>query len=259
MTRNDRIQIIYQLTFDAPFHFGTGISAGLIDRTVTRDHRGYLYVPASTFKGILRGYCEQLCRFYLPEQLQKTIVSAHDGLAALADFGGVLSPISRIFGSPLYPGTLHFKDAEQTEEDHRNYESWNAKKEGEGKYKSTQTSTLTQVRIDRLTRTAADQALFTSEFGQHGMAFTGEINGWLTCTPAHALAEEEVMDFTPTHSLLVLLAGLQLIEQLGGNKSTGKGRCTCQITQLTINQKRYTSEQWQGWLEHLDVLANYDA
>lgn len=92
--KTDRIQIDYELTFHTLFHCGTGIRTGLIDRTVVRDGDGYLYVPGSTFKGVLREHCEQLSRFYLPAQgvepaqsTEKGIASPHDAEAALLDLG----------------------------------------------------------------------------------------------------------------------------------------------------------------------------
>src|SRR5437016_1233700 len=112
------VQIDYVLTFDAPFHFGTGIATGLVDRTVIRDAGSDLYVPASTFKGVLREHCEQLCRFYLPNA---QVASPHNAYAALAQFGKAPPLISRIFGSPLYPGTLRFNDAKQEQETHNLY------------------------------------------------------------------------------------------------------------------------------------------
>ena len=54
MAKTDRIQLSYDVTFTAPFHHGTGLRLGLIDRTVVRDHDGYLYVPGSTIKGCVR-------------------------------------------------------------------------------------------------------------------------------------------------------------------------------------------------------------
>lgn len=259
MTHPDRIQIQYQLEFDAPFHFGTGISAGLIDRTVIRDDGGYFYVPASTFKGVLREHCEQLCRFYLPAQ---SVASPHNAYAALADFSGTLTPVSRIFGSQLTPGQLRFYDATQTENERRMYDSWDRSDDQRvGKYKSAQASITTQVRIDRLTRTAAEGALYTSEFGIRGLLFEGRIDGWLACTPVEALAvsasDGEGFSGAPTYSLLLLLAGLQLIERLGGNKSTGKGHCICRIETLALNKRACSEKQWQFWLEHLDELVHY--
>src|SRR5690348_11103453 len=83
--RSDRIHIAYDLTFATPFHCGTGIRVGLIDRTVVRDSEGYLYVPGSTFKGVLRERCEQLARLYeeLDENMLELIASPHDEAVAL--------------------------------------------------------------------------------------------------------------------------------------------------------------------------------
>lgn len=245
------VQIDYELRFDAPFHLGTGVTAGQIDRTVIRDAGGYLYVPASTFKGVLREHCEQLCRFYLPNSQPP---SPHDSYAALAQFGKAPSLITRIFGSPLSPGGLRFDDALLDEGEKKKYEDWKAYKE----WKEMQTSVATQVRIDRVTRTAADEALYTSEFGTRDHVFIGKIKGSLDCTPVdilRATQSDEMNLPTPTYSLLVLLAGLLMIERLGGNKSTGKGQCRCIITGLWLDGKICT-EQWPSWIEHLDDALN---
>ncbi|HLX40940.1 MAG TPA: RAMP superfamily CRISPR-associated protein, partial [Ktedonobacteraceae bacterium] len=79
-TRIDRIQIDYTLTFKTPFHCGTGIRAGLIDRTVVKDGAGYLYVPGSTFKGMVREYCEQLSRMFeeLDDDMRERIADPHE-------------------------------------------------------------------------------------------------------------------------------------------------------------------------------------
>lgn len=239
------VQIDYELQFEAPFHLGTGIAAGSIDRTVIRNTGGDLYVPASTFKGVLREHCEQLCRFYLPNA---QIVSPHDAYAALAQFGKAPTLISRIFGSALYPGGLRFNDAIQEKETHN-------------VYKEIQTSVATQARIDRVTRTAANEALYTSEFGTRFLLFEGTIKGLLKCIPIEELAVtgqgKETYTLTPTYSLLILLAGLLMVERLGGNKSTGKGQCSCSITNVLLDRHRCTKEQWQSWIEQLDVLKDY--
>ncbi len=62
--QTDRLWIAYDLTFATPFHFGTGIRKGLVDRTLIRDDDDLLYVPGSTLKGVLRERCEQLTCFY---------------------------------------------------------------------------------------------------------------------------------------------------------------------------------------------------
>lgn len=260
--KSDRIHLTYTLAFDTPFHFGTGIREGLIDRTIVRDGQGYLYVPGSTFKGVLRERCEQLARFYD----QPGVASPHDERAALLRLNqrqpGLLT---RIFGSQSQPGRLFFDDAHQSDDDRKQYSRPKASRNGNGQdddkksdntYKSLQVTVSTQVRLDRLTRTAADKALYTSEFGANDLTFQGIIQGWLACSAIPALAQEPT---PPTYSLLLLLAGLRLVDRLGGNKSTGKGRCRCAIKTLKINDSTVELDAWLAWLEYLDDLATYRA
>jgi CRISPR/Cas system CMR subunit Cmr4 (Cas7 group RAMP superfamily) len=244
----DRIRIVYTLTFATPFHCGTGMREGLVDRTVVRDGQGYLYIPGSTFKGLLRERCEQLARFYgLPN-----IASPHDTQAALLRMGNVPpSLITHIFGAQHRPGRLFFDDARQ--EDLEQYNSTEkGAKPGNGKYKSLQVSIATQVRLDRSTRTAVPGALYTSEFGSDGLAFQGIIQGWLDGDPITSSALEGTK---PTYSLLLLLAGLRMVERIGGNKSTGKGRFTCTITELAVNGASIEQQVWESWLDALADLG----
>src|SRR6266566_6481744 len=145
----DRVKIDYELTFKTPFHFGTGIRAGLIDRTIVRDGDGYLYVPGSTFKGVLRERCEQLARLFeeLDEDMRDLIASPHEEDVALRGLGQKITMITRIFGSHNHPGRLYFEDAHQTNDAKREYdedthEADEAKSEngnledGKGKYLS---------------------------------------------------------------------------------------------------------------------------
>jgi CRISPR/Cas system CMR subunit Cmr4 (Cas7 group RAMP superfamily) len=244
------VQLDYILSFRTPFHFGTGIREGLVDRTVIRDAGGYLYVPASTFKGVLREQCEHLCHFYTAgDQEQKKVSTPHDVWATLAEFG-TPTLISQTFGSPLLPGGLLFSDAGQSPQVRE-------------MYKGVQTSLFTQVRIDRVTQTAVDEALYTSQFGIRDLIFEGNITGQLGSPVLPDMAQPvmgedgEVVLLTPTYALLLLLAGLLMIERLGGNKSTGKGECSCTITGLALDRHGCSKEIWREWIEHLDVLADY--
>ena len=247
---NDRLKIDYNLTFATPFHCGTGIREGLIDRTVVRDDGGYLYVPGSTIKGVLRERCEQLARLFD----QPDIASPHDARAALQGLGTTKpSLVTRIFGSQNLPGTLSFDDARQGEDELREYDS-RERDTGKGKYKSLQVNVSTQVRLDRPTRTAIPGALYTSEYGASDIIFNGTILGWLDCATIPSQAAQTA---TPTYSLLLLLAGLQMMEWIGGNKSTGKGHCACTIMALEVNGSIVQEETWKAWLNQLDELASY--
>jgi CRISPR/Cas system CSM-associated protein Csm3 (group 7 of RAMP superfamily) len=249
VTRNDRLEVAYDLTFTTPFHFGTGLRVGLIDRTVVKDAEGYLYVPGSTIKGVVREQCEWLARLY--GERPESICSPHDAVQALWAQGQQLSMITRIFGSQNVPGRLFFDDARQDKESKAQYDSREGRETIKGKYKAIQTDLSTQVRLDRPTRTAARGALYTSEFGIKDMTFKGVITGWLECTSIAGYEEG------PTYSLLLLLAGLHLFDRLGGNKSTGKGQCRCEITALTYGKKMYAKEEWQVWFDSLEDLFFY--
>jgi CRISPR/Cas system CSM-associated protein Csm3 (group 7 of RAMP superfamily) len=182
------------------------------------------------------------------------VASPHNTYATLAEFGQRPTLLSRIFGSSLYPGTIRFDDAKLQ----RNLQ--------QERYKKMQTSVSTQVRIDRATRIAVDEALYTSEFGMRDLIFEGTIKGQLDCTMIPLLSSSPITDAasnqetdacTPTYSLLLLLAGILLIERLGGNKSTGKGQCSCRVHNLLIDKQLCSEDQWQSWIEHLDVLSDY--
>ena len=259
--KTDRIQIDYTLTFETLFHFGTGIRNALVDRTVVRDNDSYLYVPGSTFKGTLRERCEQLSRLYASEEEGGRIASPHDPEAALLWLGEVRpTMVARIFGSQTYPGHLFFDDARQSGDEKAAY----AGEEDKEGYKSLQVQAYTQVRMDRPTHTAVPGALYTSEFGNRDVTFYGRIQGALECTPVNPALHEDFANIkhernAPTYSLLLLLAGLRLVDRLGGNKSTGKGMCTCQITSIKINGESIKKEQWESWLAHVNALADYNA
>jgi len=265
--KTDMVEIEYTLTFKTLFHCGTGMRSGLVDRTVKRDHDDYLYVPGSTFKGVLRERCEQLARFYADDAGKRSIASPHDAEAALEGLGHRRpGMVTRLFGSQNMPGRLFFDDARLPPEEQKQYiRLQNAGRSNHGPanrrdYKSLQVDLYTQVRLDRPTRTAVPGALYTSEFGTKEISFTGSILGGLECTAvtASGLRNTRYPDQTPTYSLLLLLAGMRMIERLGGNKSTGKGYCTCEISRLRLNEHDISGEIWKGWLEQVDELAHYE-
>jgi CRISPR/Cas system CSM-associated protein Csm3 (group 7 of RAMP superfamily) len=263
VTRIDRIHLKYTLTFLTPFHFGTGLRAGLLDRTVVRDSGEYLYVPGSTLKGTVREHCERLARLYenSASDERARVVDLYNEKQVLWGLSQTSGMITRIFGSQQHPGHLFFNDAHQSPEtralfDAAGQEDQDAEgkykqedQDAEGKYKNAQTDIYTQVRLDRPTRTAVSGALFTSEFGIRNFAFEGSIEGWLECTPIESIPQG------PTYSLLLFLAGLHLLDAIGGNKSTGRGRCHLTITELTVNDKG--QHDWQSWFNHLEALTGY--
>ena len=251
--RTDRIEIEYTLTFATLFHCGTGIREGLVDRTVVRNNQGYLYVPGSTFKGVLRERCEQLARAYVQDAQEKQrIASPYNAEVALWNLGRKPTMITRIFGAQNVPGSLFFDDAMQNEQDTLSEID---------QYKELQVGVYTQVRIDRPTHTTVPGALYTSEFGTKDTVFNGAIQGWLSCIPVggSGVTIDHIphTDLAPTYSSLLLLGGLQLVERLGGNKSTGKGQCECKITRVAMRGENCPETLWKSWLGQLNVLDGY--
>ena len=172
VTRVDRIELTYELAFQTPFHCGTGLRAGLIDRAVVRDAAEYLYVPGSSIKGALRMHCEGLSRLYeqANEDMQAGIDSPHDTKKALWGIGNRITMVTRIFGSQHHPGRLFFDDARQSEDDLKQYDSKDAREwGGKGKYRRLQTDLYTQVRLDRPTRTAVPGTLFSKAISLAGL------------------------------------------------------------------------------------------
>ena len=102
--RTDRIDLRFILTFESAFHFGSGLPRLLLDRAVHRDAEGFLYVPASTFKGALRDRCEQIARLF-----GLVARSPHDEHDALDEYTSRDS-LSRLFGSRLHPGQIFVDD-----------------------------------------------------------------------------------------------------------------------------------------------------
>jgi CRISPR/Cas system CSM-associated protein Csm3 (group 7 of RAMP superfamily) len=240
--RTEEILLDYRLTFQSPFHFGTGLRAGLIHRTVSRDADGYLYVPGSTIKGALRERCEQLaCLFDL------RAVSPHGKESALAEFSSNPDIVTRIFGSRFQAGTLFFDAALLVKDDRQFFDHDDEQRQA--KYRAWQTEKRTQVSLSRLTGTARAGYLYTSEYGLREMRFDGRIYGTLT---GFSLNEDEPFG---TYSLLLLLAGLCSLKRLGGKKSAGGGWCDCKVMDLMINGVE--QEDPADWLTRLDELEYY--
>ncbi len=260
---SEQIKLEYRLTFNAPFHFGTGLRRGLIQRTVAKDHHEYLIVPGTTLKGVVRERCEQLGHLF-----GLHVVEPHD----TKDVGNRIYEarkddpdiITRIFGSRFRAGPLFFDDVhladfstgpndesmppppgnavDRTYFDGREFDE---EKEGYvpviGKYKLHQVETRTQ---SRLTRTAKSGQLSTSEYGIRQLCFEGSIYGYL-----EGLQEGLTHG---TYSLLLLVAGLLSVDRIGGMKSTGAGEVGIEITHLSINQQPVPVETILPQLEYLE-------
>lgn len=224
---NQRIDLDYQLMFDASFHFGTGLRSGLIHRAVARDANGYLYVPGSTVKGVLRDRCGQIARLLgFPGD------DPHAG--QLREANRQRTIVEHIFGSRFQPGRLNFDDAQLVKEDEElfepSYRDPDLRSRRRIEFRNWQTENRTQVMLWRPTNTAASGRLFTSEFGIRGLRFDGKISGWLTGLGT-------LTDPPVNYSLILLLAGLMSLDLIGGSKSRGAGQLVCEIATLSVDSE----------------------
>lgn len=214
--KKQSITIKYHLKFLSPFHLGTGLPDGLIHRTVRRDKKGYLFIPGSAIKGVLRTECEKIA-----EILGLPAPSPHDERAALLCYKNNPVITERIFGSRYLESNLHFSNAYLIDNDKDLFKNNTGEKD---KFLSLQVFKRAQNSISRLLGTAKEAALWNSEFGIPGLTFEGKIYGYL-----EGLLDE-FSEPPVTYELTLLIAGLYAIEQIGANRSTGAG-----IVKITDN------------------------
>lgn len=238
----ETIRLGYRLSFLSAFHLGTGRRSGAIHRAVIRDASGYLFVPGSTIKGVLRDRCTQIANLFNP-----TRDNPHaDGLDAVKQRSQL---VDSIFGSLLHTGSLYFDDAALSTADRTLFtppdRDAEAKLLHQAEFQSWQTEKRTQVSIWRPTGTAQSKRLYNSEYGISGLAFDGRIAGALR---SFATLSEPPLSY----SLILLVAGLLSLDRIGGAKSTGAGQVKTEITELLVGGKAVDPA------EVISALAQFD-
>jgi CRISPR/Cas system CSM-associated protein Csm3 (group 7 of RAMP superfamily) len=221
--KSEHISLDYQLYCHTSLHFGTGLRQGLIQRGIARDADGFLYVPGSTLKGVLRDHATRLAQIFALVTGSPHHTPGDPRHRDLREFARRSDIVTLIFGSRFRPGTLFFDDARLCKEDRDFFQP----PERHGSFVTPQTETRTQVSLSRYTGTARRQLLFSTEYGVPEVRFDGRISG--------SLSGVALIDGSATYSLLLLLAALRSLEAIGGNKSTGAGRVTCIITQCQVD------------------------
>lgn len=234
--RTERIAVNYQLQFESPFHIGTGLRYGLIHRSIARDANGFLYIPGSMLKGVLRDLATDIAQL-----LGISVCHPHAASAGIEEFSARSDITARIFGSRYRPGTLFFDDARLCDDDVRFFQP---PQSDEKKYMAQQTEVRTQVSISRRTGAARQNALFSSEYGVPELCFDASIRGLLSGLP--------FIGRTETYSLALLIAALYSLEKIGGNKSVGAGRVSCTITQLRVDDQERAVD------EYLELLPEFE-
>lgn len=237
------IEINFEITTESAFFIGSGLGiTGLVDKSCIKDSEGFIYFPGSSIKGKVRYYCKQLTqlpyfRTTIPicETLTNPEICKSDNPCL----------ICRLFGSIYTEGSLHFHDAILKEEFKVILERRNPL---DIKY---QTSLRTNNKINRYTKTAEAGHLFTTEVGERGFVFNCRIEGEVGGV---------VVDKVPIE-LALLLAGIRLINNLGGQKSRGLGNSNIIISAITIDGTRHSisdiyvelKEEWNSILKGEEI------
>ena len=204
------------INVEGPLHVGTGYDRGLIQRTVVHERVGgrdkdvayHVYIPGSSLKGKVRNACEDLVRL---AGLRVCGAPRPETMCGRDRANHCL--VCRVFGAPggnVPDGReLYWQDAHLTER-------WRRATSVRG-CPVGQTMARTQVQLSRARGMAAEDRLYTSEFAAPGLAFAGRVSGWLKAMPCSADCGY--------YEVNLLLAGLRLVETLGGRRSRGAGRC----------------------------------
>ncbi len=230
-----RLDIDFSIKWDSRWQVGSGQGTARADHLVQlrrarkpRDHPGegewikFPFVPGAQIKGVLRHQCEMLAA-----ALEMTVVSPHhiggepasellDSFRPLARSGLL---VDRLFGS-RYQGECLFVDDALPSPEHRTELG-----------RSGRVRLHSRTSIDRVLGTARERTLFVGEVVEgRGLMLK---SGLQARHPAGVLTPFDG-GFPLEYSLLVV--GLVGLESLGGDRSTGMGRC-----QVAIEAVR-----WQG-------------
>lgn len=221
----NHVEICFDLTVHSAFFIGSGLGiAGIVDKACMKDAEGFIYIPGSSIKGKIRYYCKQLLQ--LPKfKTSVEICETFNNPEVCKSDNPCL--ICRLFGSNYTEGALHFHNAQLKDE----FRSVLDKKNPiDMKY---QTNLRTNNKINRYTRTTEKGHLFTTEAGEKGFVFDGTIIG---CFDVVICEESEYK--TPLE-LFLLMSGLHLVNNIGGQKSRGMGNCKVEISKIMIDGIQY--------------------
>ena len=222
-----RLDVTYCITWEGRWHVGSGYQAAAADRLLRRlgGVDGAPFVPGSQIKGILRYQCERLVLALGLEAVNPHAGIEEDEKDLVTHFKPLAKStlvVDRLFGTRYQGECLFLTNALPVSSE-----------------EETDTSVQPRTAMDRLTRTVMEQHLFTTEFSEGNAGLQGAIRAR---HPAAILTQEEE-GFPYEYALL--LVSLLSLDTLGGDKSTGLGRCRIQIKEDTLfwNSQPISSEE----------------
>jgi CRISPR/Cas system CSM-associated protein Csm3 (group 7 of RAMP superfamily) len=228
------IELTYLVHFHTPVHVGTGYGfAGFLDSVVVRDGQGQVYLPGSTIKGKARAAARRLARglglgsLLCPVGMPCGLVS------------GEPCPVCRLFGSPQFPGQLHFDNVQLP----AHYRELLAQLAREDRLTARRavTESRTGVMLSRRRRAARPEHLFTYELVRTDLPLAGRIVG--------EVIGREGQDAIALQDDLVLLWGaLGLVTHLGRARGRGLGRCSIEVTSVEAAGQPFTAADYAAAL-----------
>ncbi|MDT3440481.1 RAMP superfamily CRISPR-associated protein [Pseudofrankia sp. BMG5.37] len=241
----------YQITMLSDWHAGTGTGRpGDVDRLVARDDDGLPYLPAKTVTGLWRDGCEIAARALDAaadvddNDTSGDKTAAGDGASVPGGswsrlvgqlFGGQpgLRPRERRGASPAErpePAALSIRAA-RLDDDLRTALAQLPR------VKDAVTFVKPGVKIEIRSGRAEDRKLRFEEQARAGAWLTGVLT-------LRAPADDVDGDEFRRYATALLLAGARLVEQIGGKRRRGNGRCD-----LTIPTQSALLDQWWTWLD----------
>jgi CRISPR-associated protein Csx10 len=218
--------IKYQLTVETEYHIGTGLEhPGVVDRTLMARPDGTLVIPAEHFRGLVRDACTQIL-YWIGEAEdapgeEKKCCEASLKKAPSQSTGNGVPPtcglnfrseadpciLCRLFGTTFLPKRYHFFDAKLNEQS-----------------KGSKAVSMHN-RVDPATGRVPEETFFALEVGAPA-TFRGKIESF----------EPQFQDsqgIKRDEEVSLLLAGLRLVERVGGRSRRGWGKC-----RVTIDEQK---------------------
>ena len=228
------IELTYRIHFHTPVHVGTGYGfAGFLDSVVVRDGQGHIYLPGSTIKGKARAAARRLAHG-LGLGAQLCPAGTPCGLAR-----GAPCPVCRLFGSPQFPGQLHF-DNVQLPEHYRELLTALAERDPLAARQAI-TQPRTGVMLSRRRRAARPEHLFTYELVRTDLPLSGRIVG-------EVIGREGWSAQDLREDLALLWGALKLVTHLGRARGRGLGRCSIEVTSVEVDGQPFTAEDYASTL-----------
>lgn len=252
------------------WHVGSGFRTAAVDRLVRRfpGRRGVPFIPGSQIRGVLRNRCEQILLalggpYSDPHDATTTVERAQAPWAfqvfypleelpaecVIDRLFGTRYDGERIFISNAFPAAVRFHTAEKSSRQAKPADG------EEGTVRHWRTSAVTRTSMDRLLGIVAERKLFTTEVVSSTAPYRFSLRAY------HRDNELTVIEDIPAeYSLLV--AGIRMIDALGGDKSTGLGWCTVEIVGARYQGKEIGEESLlkpllETGTDFLDFIREY--